>query len=121
MQGAWPTFAMTSIFRIDVRREDFVRDGQTLLCEVDGRRMARSAFRSSASNSKAERRLQSIVGDGERSSAIAAITGGQMRRVFNAMLEFWFALAANGPVAQLAEQQTLNLRVEGSIPSWLTT
>src|SRR3954469_8776983 len=25
-----------------------------------------------------------------------------------------------GPVAQLAEQQTLNLRVEGSIPSWLT-
>ena len=26
-----------------------------------------------------------------------------------------------GPVAQLAEQQTLNLRVEGSIPSWLTT
>jgi hypothetical protein len=27
----------------------------------------------------------------------------------------------SGPVAQLAEQQTLNLRVEGSIPSWLTT
>ena len=26
-----------------------------------------------------------------------------------------------GPVAQLAEQQTLNLRVLGSIPSWLTT
>jgi hypothetical protein len=26
-----------------------------------------------------------------------------------------------GPVAQLAEQQTLNLRVEGSIPSRLTT
>ena len=25
-----------------------------------------------------------------------------------------------GPVAQLAEQQTLNLRVDGSIPSWLT-
>ena len=27
----------------------------------------------------------------------------------------------NGPLAQLAEQQTLNLRVEGSIPSRLTT
>jgi hypothetical protein len=26
----------------------------------------------------------------------------------------------NGPLAQLAEQQTLNLRVEGSIPSRLT-
>ena len=26
-----------------------------------------------------------------------------------------------GPVAQLAEQQTLNLRVEGSIPSRLTS
>ena len=26
-----------------------------------------------------------------------------------------------GPLAQLAEQQTLNLRVEGSIPSRLTT
>src|SRR4051794_21755409 len=26
-----------------------------------------------------------------------------------------------GPVAQLAEQQTLNLRVDGSIPSWLTS
>ena len=50
------------------------------------------------------------------------------------MLEFGFASAANlaecpcrtfltfppGPVAQLAEQQTLNLRVEGSIPSRLT-
>ena len=30
-------------------------------------------------------------------------------------------LTLRGPVAQLAEQQTLNLRVEGSIPSWLTT
>jgi hypothetical protein len=29
--------------------------------------------------------------------------------------------ASDGPVAQLAEQQTLNLRVEGSIPSRLTT
>ena len=28
---------------------------------------------------------------------------------------------SNGPVAQLAEQQTLNLLVEGSIPSGLTT
>src|SRR5262245_61662061 len=28
---------------------------------------------------------------------------------------------APGPVAQLAEQQTLNLRVEGSIPSRLTS
>jgi hypothetical protein len=28
---------------------------------------------------------------------------------------------ACGPLAQLAEQQTLNLRVEGSIPSRLTT
>ena len=27
----------------------------------------------------------------------------------------------NGPLAQLAEQQTLNLRVEGSIPSRLTS
>src|SRR5689334_7922053 len=27
----------------------------------------------------------------------------------------------HGPLAQLAEQQTLNLRVEGSIPSRLTT
>ncbi len=27
----------------------------------------------------------------------------------------------NGPLAQLAEQQTLNLRVEGSIPSRLNT
>ena len=30
------------------------------------------------------------------------------------------ALPPCGPVAQLAEQQTLNLRVLGSIPSWLT-
>jgi hypothetical protein len=29
--------------------------------------------------------------------------------------------ARRGPVAQLAEQQTLNLLVEGSIPSGLTT
>jgi hypothetical protein len=29
-------------------------------------------------------------------------------------------LSQPGPVAQLAEQQTLNLRVLGSIPSWLT-
>jgi hypothetical protein len=28
--------------------------------------------------------------------------------------------APRGPLAQLAEQQTLNLRVEGSIPSRLT-
>ena len=33
----------------------------------------------------------------------------------------WHAKHSLGPVAQLAEQQTLNLRVEGSIPSWLTT
>ena len=32
----------------------------------------------------------------------------------------YFALDC-GPLAQLAEQQTLNLRVEGSIPSRLTT
>ncbi len=46
------------------------------------------------------------------------------------MLEFSFASApilptslpprSRGPVAQLAEQQTLNLRVDGSIPSRLT-
>src|SRR4051812_34595647 len=30
-------------------------------------------------------------------------------------------LRACGPLAQLAEQQTLNLRVDGSIPSRLTT
>jgi hypothetical protein len=30
-------------------------------------------------------------------------------------------IAHCGPLAQLAEQQTLNLRVEGSIPSRLTT
>jgi hypothetical protein len=36
------------------------------------------------------------------------------------VLEFWFLPPTDGPVAQLAEQQTLNLRVEGSIPSWLT-
>jgi hypothetical protein len=47
------------------------------------------------------------------------------------MLELGFVLARSGrashallkqpgPVAQLAEQQTLNLRVLGSIPSWLT-
>ena len=30
-------------------------------------------------------------------------------------------IAHRGPLAQLAEQQTLNLRVEGSIPSRLTT
>lgn len=29
------------------------------------------------------------------------------------------AMGANGPLAQLVEQQTLNLRVEGSIPSRL--
>ena len=32
-----------------------------------------------------------------------------------------FSPPPRGPVAQLAEQQTLNLRVDGSIPSWLTT
>jgi hypothetical protein len=39
------------------------------------------------------------------------------------MLESGFVFtprSTSGPVAQLAEQQTLNLRVEGSIPSWLT-
>src|SRR5881409_3160725 len=48
------------------------------------------------------------------------------------LLELGFALvrtafhhagahATTGPVAQLAEQQTLNLRVRGSTPRWLTT
>ena len=32
-----------------------------------------------------------------------------------------FLDSQRGPVAQLAEQQTLNLRVDGSIPSRLTT
>ena len=40
--------------------------------------------------------------------------------VANAMIKSSFGFPASGPVAQLAEQQTLNLRVEGSIPSWLT-
>ena len=69
-----------------------------------------------------KRRLQSIVGDGAQCPRLRQHHGaGKCTRVFNAMLEFWFALAASGPVAQLAEQQTLNLRVEGSIPSWLTS
>jgi len=32
----------------------------------------------------------------------------------------WIVTPTCGPLAQLAEQQTLNLRVEGSIPSRLT-
>ena len=61
--------------------------------------------------------------------AVAARLDKRWRRAAEAVVRFWFASRmllravrrSFGPVAQLAEQQTLNLRVVGSIPTRLTT
>ena len=69
-------------------------------------------------------RLRASVAQLDRASAFGAEGWGfessQARQFVIASVRF-LDVVGHGPLAQLAEQQTLNLRVRGSIPWRLTT